>query len=95
MALQASCKTGNDGFSHLGIELAAGKVVEEKERSGALHGDVVDTVVDQIAANAGVEAHFESDFELGADAVCRADEYRSFEFLQIEPEEGSKAANTS
>ena len=53
------------------VELAGGEVVEEEERRGALDGDVVDAVVDEVLADGVVDAELEGDFELGAYAVGR------------------------
>ena len=88
-------EAGDDGFGDFGVELAAGEIIEEKERRGALHGDVVDAVIDQVGADGGVEAHLEGDLELGSDAVGRADQDGAFELLQIEPEEGAEPADAA
>ena len=55
---------------------SGGEVVEEEERSGALHGDVVDAVVDQVGADGVVNSEFEGDLELGANTVCTGDQDR-------------------
>jgi len=39
----------------LRIELAHGQVVEEKQRLRALHENIVDAVIDEVAANSGVD----------------------------------------
>ena len=59
-----------DGFRVLFAEFAGGEIVEEEERCGALHGDVVDAMIDQIRANCVMDTELEGYFELGADAVC-------------------------
>ncbi len=59
-----------------GVQLADRKVVEEEQRPGALHGDVVDAVVHQVLADRGVPSRHERDFELGAHAVRRTDQHR-------------------
>ena len=88
-------EAGDDGLSDLGVEAARGEVVEEEERRGALDGDVVDAVVDEVGTDGVVEAEFEGDFELGADAVCRADEDRVLEALEVEAEERPEATDAT
>ena len=61
--------TGNHGGGDLHIELAGGVVVQEKQRFGALHHDVVDTHRDQINANAIMPPCLDSQLELGTDAI--------------------------
>ena len=75
------------------VELAGGEVVEEEERRGALHGDVVDAVIDQVRADGVVDAEFEGDLELGADAVGRRDEDGIRKLLEVEREEAAEAAD--
>ena len=69
-----------DAFDHgrrvVDVQLAAGVVVEEEQRLGALHDDVVDAHRDQVLADAGEEARVDGDLELGADAVGRGDQHR-------------------
>jgi hypothetical protein len=57
--------------------LAGGRhIVEKKERSRALHQDIVDTVVDEIPADAGIPAERGGNQGLGADAVGTGDQHR-------------------
>ena len=58
------------------FELAHREIVEEEKRPGALDGDVVYAVVYQIFANGVVTAGSKGDFQFGADAIGRADQYR-------------------
>jgi len=51
------------------IQLAAGKVVEEKQRLGALHQHVVDAHGHQVDAHRVVQLPLEGQLELGAHAV--------------------------
>ena len=51
----------------VGVQLADGQVVEEEERVGALHGDVVDAVVDEVDPDAVVALRARSP----ASAWCR------------------------
>jgi transposase-like protein len=65
------------------------------ERRGALHGDVVDAVVDQVGADGVVHAELEGDLELGAHAVGGADQDGVLPALQVEPEERAEAADAA
>ena len=67
---------GDHGRADLGLELAAGVVVEKKQRLCALHHQVVHAHRDQIDADGVVAAGFDGDLELGADAVGCGDQDR-------------------
>ena len=56
--------------------LADGEVIQEEERNGALHRDIVDAVIHQVFAHRVVPARGKRDLQLGADAVGRADQHR-------------------
>ncbi len=88
-------KAGDDVFGDLGIELAAGQVVQEKQGRRALHGNVVDAVVHQIRAHRLVQAELEGHLELGAHAVGRADQDGVLPALHVEPEERAEAADAA
>ena len=45
-----------------GLELAGRYVIEKKERARPEHGDVVDTMVDEVLANCVMTSHGEGDF---------------------------------
>ena len=95
LALAGIGQAGDDALGHFWIELAGGEVIQKEERRGALHGDVVDAVVDQVSAHGLVQAEFEGDLELGADAVGRADQDGVLPALQVEPEERAEAADAA
>ena len=59
-----------------GVELAGGEVVEEEQRLGALHDDVVDAHGDEVDADRVVDAGLDGDLDLGADAVIGRDQDR-------------------
>ncbi len=59
-----------------GIELAGGEVVEEEQRLGALHDDVVDAHGDQVDADRIELPGFDGDLELRTDAVIGGHENR-------------------
>ena len=52
-----------------GVQLAHRQVVKEKQRHGALNGDVIDAVIHQVLANRIVPTGGKRDLELGAHAV--------------------------
>ncbi len=56
---------GGDALDHVGrdvdVELAAGEVVEEEQRLGALHEDVVDAHRDEVDADGVVPAEREGE----------------------------------
>ena len=84
---------GNDRGGGLGVELAAGKVVQEEQRLGALHDEVVDRHRDQVDADAAMQAGLDRDLHLGADAVGGGDQNRILEARGLEVEQPAKAAN--
>ena len=59
-----------------GLELAAGEIVEEKQRLGALHHEIVDRHGDKIDADGVMTAGLDRDLDLGADAVGGGDQDR-------------------
>ena len=79
-AQPASRQPCGDALDHrradLGIELAAGEIVEEEQRLGALHHEIVDRHGDEVDADGVVAAGLDRDLELGADAVGGGDQHR-------------------
>ncbi|MGF6655670.1 hypothetical protein OKW34_006260 [Paraburkholderia youngii] len=80
--LAAVCNALHDGRRRADIELAAGEIVEEKQRLGALHEDVVDAHRDQILADRVVLVQLERETQLGADAVGAGHEHRFLVLLR-------------
>ena len=68
--------TANDAGGNLDIELAAGEIVEEKQRLGALYEHIVDTHGDQIDANRVMLVQHLGQLQFGADAVGAGDQDR-------------------
>ena len=66
------------------IELAGGEIVQEKQRLRALHGDVVDAVIDQALADGVVLVQGAGDVELGAHSVRRGDQHGLAEALRAQ-----------
>ena len=58
-----------------------------------MHSDVVDAVIDEVAADGGVEAELDGELELAADAVGGGDEDGVGEALGIEGEEAGEATD--
>ena len=56
------------------VELAGGEIVEEEQRLGALHDDVVDAHRDEVDADRVENAALDRDLDLGADAVVGGDQ---------------------
>ena len=88
-------EAGDDGLGDIGIEFAGGEVIEEEKGRGALDGDVVDAMIDEVCADGLVEAEGEGDFELGANAVGRADQDGVFPALQVEAKEGAESSDAA
>ena len=83
---------GDDRPRGLHVELAAGEIVEEEQRLGALDDEVVDAHGDEIDADRGVPAGVDGDLELGADAVVGGDQDRIAEAGALEVEQAAEAA---
>ena len=75
------------------FEFARAEVIEEEERLGAQHGDVVDAMVHEVRADGVVLVHREGDLQLRAHAVHAADEDRLAIFLEVELKEAAEAAD--
>ncbi len=76
----------------LGHQAAHAEIVEEKERAGAQGQDIVDAVVDQVAADGIVAVQRDGHLELGADAVGRANQRLA---LAGRAKEGTERADTA
>ncbi len=77
----------------LQLQLAHRQVVHKKERRGALHRNVVDAVVHQVAAHGVVHAHFKGKFQLGAHAIDAADQHRVGKLSFVHLKKPAKAAD--
>ena len=84
---------GDDRGGGLRIELAAGEIVEEEQRLGALDHEVVDRHRHQVDADAAVQAGLDRDLDLGADAVGGGDQDRILEAGRLEVEQAAEAAD--
>src|SRR6185369_12196852 len=77
------------------VEFAGGKVVHEEHGRGALHGDVVHAVIDQIPTDGVMQVHLEGDLQLGAYTVNAADQYRVEVLLLVDGEESAETADVA
>ena len=78
---------------HFGLKLAGGQVVHEEQRRGALHRDVVDAMVDQVAAHGVVNVHLEGDFELCAHTIDARDQHGIEIFLGVDGKQATEPAD--
>ena len=68
--LPAGCgHAAHHGSHHLRIEAGGSNVIEEEERLGALHQDVISTVVDDVLADGLEGSRLRGQHGLGADAI--------------------------
>src|SRR6266853_6128890 len=82
-------------LDEVGIEFPHREVVEEKQRLRALDENVVDAVIDEVAADGGMDFHGHGDFELGADAIRAGDEHGLFPLFAVEREERAETADAA
>src|SRR5690606_9908098 len=83
----------DDGRTLLGVELAGGEIVEEEQRFGALHDEVVDAHGDEIDPDRVVLSGIDGDLELGADAVIGSHQNRVGEASGPEVEQPAEPAD--
>jgi len=86
-------QSADNFFGDFQLEFADGQVVHEEERGCALHGNVIDAVVDEVAADGVMHAHVKGELELGADTIDAANQHGIGEFFLIHLEKPAKAAN--
>ena len=77
----------------LRVERAGGEIVEEEQRLGALHDEVVDAHGDQVDADRVEDAGLDGDLQLGADAVGGGDQHRIAVAGRLEVEQAAEAAD--
>jgi hypothetical protein len=94
MVFGASARKALDDFGEdVRLQFAGAEVIEEEQRLGAQHGDVIDAMVHEVGADGVVPVHREGDFELGAHAIHGRHEDRLAVFFQIKREQAAKAAD--
>ena len=89
--LAAGGDAGDHGGAGLRRQPAAGIVVEEEQRLGALHDEVVHRHGDEVDADGLVAAGVDGDLDLGADAVGRRHQHRVLEAAALEVEQPAEA----
>src|SRR5262249_54558617 len=57
------------------LQLARAEVIEEKQRLGAQHRDVIDAVVDEVLTDGVVPIHRERELQFGTDAIGAGNEH--------------------
>ena len=83
----------DDRFALLGIELAGGEIVEEQQRLGALHNEVVDAHGDKVDADRVVPTRLDGDLQFRADAVVGRHQNRIGEAGRLQVEQPAEAAD--
>ena len=77
--------TESHAFDHVRgcrhIEFAASEIIEEEQRLGTLHQNVVDAHRNQIDTNRVMLIQMKCQFQLGTNAVGTRDQHRFFEFF--------------
>ncbi len=92
--LTASFSDAFDNGRSLGdVERPGSEVIEEEQRLGTLDDEVVDAHGDQIDADGIVDACFDGDAKLGADAVIGGNQNRVGKPCGLEIEQAAKAAD--
>src|SRR2546421_1905004 len=89
--------TAGDTFDDVGDrvrrKLARSNVIEKEKRPRALYQNIVDTVVDEIASDRGVNSGGESNLQFRADAVCGSNQHRLVQVWERTIEHAAEAAN--
>jgi hypothetical protein len=83
---------GDDTLGNAVVELAGGEIIEEEQRFGALHDQVVDAHGDQVDADGIVPVMIDRQFHLGADAIVGGDQQRVLEPRRARIEEPAEPA---
>ena len=83
----------DDSGGRVRIELAAGEVVQEEQRLGALHHQIVDRHRHEVDADAVMDAGLDRDLDLGADAVGRRHQNRVGKAGGLEVEQPAETAD--
>ena len=83
---------GDHALRHIAFQLGGRVVIQEKQRLGALHHEVVGAHGDQIDADAVMAVMLDRELQLGADAVIGRDQQRIGKTGGLQIEETTKAA---
>jgi len=85
--------TGYDRCPDLGIELAAGEIVEKEQRLGALHHEIVHRHGHEVDADRVVPARRARDLHLGPHSVSGCHQDRVAKARSLEVEQAAEAAD--
>jgi hypothetical protein len=91
--LAAFGDAAHHGLGHVDAQLAGGVVIEEEQRLGARHGDVVGTHGDQVDADLVVPAGVDGQAQLGAHAIGAGNEHRPAVTVQRHFHQRAEAAD--
>ena len=75
-----------------GVQLAGGEEIHEEHGRGAVHGNVIDAVGDQVGADGVVQPHLKRDLQFGAHAVHAGDQHRVRVLLLVDGKQPAEAA---
>ena len=82
----------NHALRNPAFELAGGEIIEEKQRFGALHDQIIDAHRDEVDADAVVPVVVDRQLELGSDPVIGRDQQRIGIARRLRIEESPEAA---
>ena len=82
-------------LDNFGLEFPHRKIVEKEKRFSALDENVVDAMIDEIAADGGVDIHGHGDLEFCADAIGAGNKDRFLPFFGVEGEERAEATDAA
>src|SRR6185369_1301858 len=83
----------HDLLGRLELKLADSQVVHEEQRGRALNGDVVDAMIDEVAAYGVMKVHLEGDLQLGPNTIYAGNKYRILELLLVYFKESAETAD--
>ena len=89
---QPSAIAGDHPLGDRIVELRAGEIIEEEERLGALHDQIVGAHRDEVDADPVMPAAVDRELELGADAVIGGDQQRILVARRLGIEEAAEPA---
>ena len=94
MVLNTGSREAFDDFhEHARLELAGAQIVQEKQRLGAEHGDVIGTMVDEIRPDGVVRVHCKGNLEFCANAVHAGNQDRLAILPDVESEQTPEASH--
>src|SRR6185503_1742349 len=86
------CDALHDSSRRVFVKLAGSKIIQEKQRLGALNDNVVDAHRHQVNADGVIKAALDRDLHLCADAIVGGDQDRVDEPRRLEIEQSAETA---